>query len=39
MSIKRGCQSSFVAKRPYIDGSLCELMYEHVERANKYKDD
>ena len=38
MSIKRGYQCSFVAKRPFIDGSLCQLIYEHIEHANKSGD-
>jgi hypothetical protein len=38
MSIKRGCQCSFVAKRLYIDNSLCQLIYEHIEHANKFGD-
>lgn len=36
MSIKRGCLRCFVAKRPYLDGSLCQLIYEHIEHTNKY---
>lgn len=36
MSIKRGCLCCFVAKRPYLDGSLCQLIYEHIEHTNKY---
>ena len=35
MSIKRGCQCSFMAKRLYINNSLCQLIYEHIEHANK----
>ena len=39
MSIKRGCQiCSFVAKHLYIDTSLCQLIYEHIEHANKSRD-
>ena len=38
LSIKRGCQCSFVAKRLYIDNSLCQLIYEHIEHANKSGD-
>ena len=38
MSIKRGCQCWFVAKRLYIDNSLCQLIYEHIEHANKSGD-
>ena len=36
MSIKRGCLRRFVAKRPYLDGSLCQLIYEHIEHTNQY---
>ena len=36
MSIKCGCLCHFVAKRPYLNGSLCQLIYEHIEHTNKY---
>ena len=36
MSIKHGCLRCFVAKRPYLDGSLCHLIYEHIDHTNKY---
>ncbi len=35
MSIKRGCQISFIAKQPYLDHSICQLIYLHVEHKNK----
>jgi hypothetical protein len=38
ISIKRGCQCSFVAKHLYIDNSLCHLICEHIEHAHKYGD-
>ena len=34
--IKGGCFRCFVAKRPYLDGSLCQLIYEHIEHTNQY---
>lgn len=33
-SVKRGCQHSFVAKWPYLDHSLCLLIYENTEHLN-----
>ena len=33
-SIKRGCQRAFVAKKPFLDGSLCILIYENTEHLN-----
>jgi hypothetical protein len=33
-SIKRGCQRAFVAKQPYLDGTLCVLIYENTEHLN-----
>ena len=33
-SIKRGCQRAFLAKKPYLDGSLCILVYENTEHLN-----
>ncbi len=35
MSIKRGCQRAFIAKQPYLDQSLCHLIYLSVEHKNK----
>ncbi len=35
MSIKRGCQRAFIAKQPYLDQSLCQLIYLSVEHKNK----
>ena len=32
--VKRGCQRSFVAKKPYLDHSLCLLIYENTEHLN-----
>lgn len=26
----------FVTKRPYLDGSLCQLIYEHIMHTNKH---
>lgn len=36
LSIKHGCLCYFVAKWPYLDGLLCQLIYEHVEHTNKH---
>lgn len=36
MSIKCECLRCYVAKRPYLDGSLCQFIYEHIEHANKH---
>ena len=36
MSIKRRCLRRFVARRLYLDGSLCQLKYEHIEHTNQY---
>ena len=33
-SIKRGCQRCFVAKKPYLDPSLCMLVYENTMHLN-----
>ena len=33
-SIKRGCQRCFVAKKPYLDHSLCLLIYKNAEYLN-----
>ncbi len=35
MSIKCGCQRSFIAKQPYLDHSICPLIYLHAEHNNK----
>ena len=35
-SIKRGCQRTFVAKQPYLDGALCVLIYENTEHLNTH---
>ena len=35
-SVKRGCQRSFVAKKPYLDHSLCLLIYENTEHVNAH---
>ncbi len=35
MSIKRGCQRSFIAKQPYLDHSICQLIHLHAEHKNK----
>ena len=35
-SIKRGCQRAFVAKKPYLDNSLCLLIYENTEHLNTH---
>jgi len=35
MSIKHGCQWSFIAKQPYRDPSLCQLLYFNLEHKNK----
>lgn len=35
MSIKCGCQWLFMTKHPYLDGSLCQFLYKHIEHANK----
>ncbi len=35
MSIKHGCQIAFIAKQPYLDQSLCKLIYLSVEHKNK----
>ena len=32
--MKRGCHRSFVAKKPYLDHSLCLLIYENTEHLN-----
>ena len=33
-SIKRGCQRAFLAKKPYLDPTLCILIYENTEHLN-----
>lgn len=33
-SVKRGCQRCFIAKKPYLDHSLCLLIYENAEHLN-----
>ena len=33
-SIKRGCQRCFLAKKPYLDHSLCLLVYENTKHLN-----
>ena len=33
-SMKQGCQRCFVAKKPYLDHSLCLLIYENTEHLN-----
>jgi hypothetical protein len=35
MSIKCDCQIAFIAKQPYLDQSLCKLIYLNVEHKNK----
>jgi hypothetical protein len=35
MSIKRGCQKAFIAKQPYLDHNLCQLMYLNAKHKNK----
>jgi hypothetical protein len=35
MSIKHGCQRAFIAKQPYLDQNLCQLIYLSVEHKNK----
>ncbi len=35
MSIKRGCQRSFVTKQPYFDHSICPLIHLHAKHKNK----
>ncbi len=35
MSIKRGCQWSFIAKQPYLNPSLYQLIYLNLEHKNK----
>jgi hypothetical protein len=35
MSIKCGCKKSFIAKQPYLDHSICQLIYFHAEHMNK----
>lgn len=34
MSVKRGCQCSFVAKQPYLDNSLCDIVYHNMHHVN-----
>lgn len=33
-SIKKGCQCCFVAKKPYLDPSMCMLIYESTMHVN-----
>ncbi len=35
MSIKRDCQRFFIAKQPYLDPSLSQLIYLNPEHKNK----
>jgi len=35
MSIKCGCQKSFITKQPYLNHILCQLIYLHAEHTNK----
>ncbi len=35
MSIKQGYQKTLIAKQPYLDLSLCQLIYLHGEHKNK----
>jgi len=35
MSIKCGCQRAFIAKQPYLDQSLCKLIYLSAKHKNK----
>jgi hypothetical protein len=35
MSIKRGCQRSFIAKQPYLDHTICQLIYLRAKHKNK----
>jgi hypothetical protein len=35
MSIKHGCQKAFIAKQPYLDQNLCQLMYLNAKHKNK----
>jgi hypothetical protein len=35
MSIKCGCQRSFIAKQPYLDHNLCQLIYLHAKHTDK----
>jgi hypothetical protein len=35
MSIKCGCQRSFIVKQPYFDHSICQLIYLHAKHKNK----
>jgi hypothetical protein len=35
MSIKHGCQRSFVAKQMYLNHNLCQLIYLHAKHTNK----
>ena len=38
MSIKRGCQRYFHVKQPYLDHSLCQILYKRTEHLNKAVD-
>jgi hypothetical protein len=35
MPIKHGCQRSFIAKQPYLDHSICQLIYLQAKHKNK----
>ncbi len=35
MSIKRNCQKKFIAKQPYLDPNLCQLIYLNPKHKNK----
>ncbi len=35
MSIKHGCQRSFIAKQPYLDHNICQLKHLHAKHKNK----
>jgi hypothetical protein len=35
MSIKCGCQRSFITKQPYLDHNSCQLIYLHAKHKNK----
>jgi hypothetical protein len=35
MSIKHGCQRSFIAKQTYLDHNLCQSIYLHAKHTNK----
>jgi hypothetical protein len=37
MSIKHKCQRFFIAKQPYLDHNICQLIHLHAEHTNKGK--